>query len=420
MDDSPSILTNKHIVLGVTGSIAAYKAAALASHLTQAGALIDVIMTASAMRLITPLTFQALTGRPVYTSMWEPDTPGGPGTHISHIRLAHRADLLLIAPITAHTIARIALGLADDLLSLTALAATCPVVIAPAMDAGMFENPATQAHLEALRARGVYVAGPGVGRMASGLEGRGRFLEPVEIVGHCRRVLGRDGALAGRRVVVTAGPTREPLDPVRFLSNYSSGRQGFAVAQAAVDAGADVTLIAGPVGEALPTPVGVERIDVPDARAMRDAVLAQATGDLQADALIMAAAVSDFRPESFSEHKIRKDDADQPPHLAPHLALARNPDILLEVAEQTGHPRVTVGFAAESHDLVANARQKLARKKLDLIVANDITAHDAGFAADTNRVLLITADGSEELPLMSKAAVAAQIVDWVAVRLGGG
>ncbi len=406
-----SVLAGKRIVLGVSGSIAAYKAAMIASHLTQQGALVDVIMTASAMRFVAPLTFQALTGRPVYTSMWETETAGGLGTHIAHVGLAHEADLLLIAPATAHTLARLAHGLADDLLSVTALAAHCPIVIAPAMDAGMYAAAATQANVETLRARGVTFAGPTTGRMASGLEGLGRMVEPEEVIGYCRYVLGRSGPLRGRRVVVTAGPTREALDPVRFLSNRSSGRQGFAIAQAALDAGAEVTLIAGPVG--LPTPVGAQRVDVTSAQEMEEAVLAHAAGDEPADALIMAAAVADFRPAQSSAHKIKKAEAER----TLHLELTHTPDILMSVARQARRPRVVVGFAAESRDLIANAQAKLARKRLDLIVANDITAPDAGFEVATNRVHFVTAEGVEALPLMSKEEVAARLMAWVAKRL---
>lgn len=409
-----SVLAEKRIVLGVTGSIAAYKAATIASQLTQAGALVDVIMTGAAARFVTPLTFQALTGRPVYTSMWETDSPGGLGTHIAHIKLAHQADLLLIAPITANTIAQIALGLADDLLSVTALAARCPLIIAPAMDAGMYENPATQAHVQALRERGAYIAGPAVGRMASGLEGLGRFIEPDEVIGHCRMVLGREtGGLAGRRVVVSAGPTRETLDPVRFLSNHSSGKQGFAIAQAAVDAGAAVTLISGPVG--LPTPVGASRIDVESALEMRDAVLDQATGEAQADVLIMAAAVADFRPAEASAHKIKKETGAA---AGMGIELARNPDILSEVAGQERRPRITVGFAAESQDVVTNAQAKLARKKLDAIIANDITGLDSGFGVETNRVHFITGQTVETWPLMDKSDVAERLIIWITNHLG--
>ena len=408
-----SILTGKRIILGVTGSIAAYKAAMLASALTRGGALVDVIMTEAATRFVTPLTFQALTGRPVYISLWGTETTGGLETHIAHVGLAHGADLLLVAPCTAQTLARLAHGLADDLLSVTALAAACPVLIAPAMDAGMYTAPATRANVETLRARGVLFAGPATGRMASGLEGLGRMLEPDEVAGHVRVALGREGRLKGRRVVVTAGPTREPLDPVRFLSNRSSGKQGVAIAQAAVDAGAEVTLIAGPM-EAR-APIGVELVPVLDARAMEQAVLAQATGAGQADALVMSAAVSDFRPERAATQKIKK-GAGEPLS----LTLTPNPDILLSVAQQERRPRVTVGFAAESEDVLENAREKLARKKLDLIVANDITAPDAGFAVDTNRVHFVTADGAEALPLLSKEAVARRLVVWIADRLAGG
>lgn len=409
MADS-SVLTGRRIVLGVTGSIAAYKAAALASQLTQAGALVDVILTDAATRFVTPLTFQALTGRPVYTSMWQTETGGGLGTHIAHVGLAHEADLLLIAPATAQTMARLALGLADDLLSVTALAATCPILLAPAMDAGMYSAPATQANVETLRGRGVQFAGPASGRMASGLEGWGRFLEPEEIVGHVRRVLGQaTGRLQGQRVVVTAGPTREPLDPVRFLSNRSTGRQGVAIAQAALDAGATVVLIAGPLDMA--GPPGVVRIDVTGAREMEAAVLEHATGEQQADALVMSAAVSDFRPAQAAAHKIKKAGD------VPVIELARNPDILLSVAAQKRRPRLTIGFAAESQDLIANAQDKLARKRLDLIVANDISAPDAGFAVDTNRVHFVTANSSEALPLLSKSEVASRLVDWIADRL---
>jgi phosphopantothenoylcysteine decarboxylase/phosphopantothenate--cysteine ligase len=412
-----TILAEKRIILGVTGSIAAYKAAAVASQLTQLGAWVDVIMTESAARFVTPLTFQALTGRPVYTSMWGPESGaesgGGLDTHIAHVGLAHDADLLLIAPITAQTIARLAHGLADDLLSVIALAARCPIVIAPAMDVGMYENPATQANLDTLQRRGVYLAGPTVGRMASGYEGLGRLIEPEEIVGHCRYVLGWGGRLAGRRVVISAGPTQEPLDPVRYLTNYSSGKQGYALAQAALEAGGDVTLISGPVG--LPTPVGARRVDVASARQMRDAVLLHAVAEGRADALIMSAAVSDFRPAQISDQKVKKDETS-----ALTLELTRNPDILAEVSEGTPRPRVVIGFAAESEDLLANAQAKLEAKKLDLIVANDITASDAGFAAETNRVHFVTTQGVEPLPLMSKADVAARVIGWLADRLDAG
>ncbi|GAB4471673.1 MAG: bifunctional phosphopantothenoylcysteine decarboxylase/phosphopantothenate--cysteine ligase CoaBC [Anaerolineae bacterium] len=408
--DTDTILKGRRITLGVTGSIAAYKACPLASQLTQMGARATVIMTESAVRFVSPLTFQALTGQPVYTNMWHTETGGGLGTHIAHVGLAHQTDLLLIAPATAHTIARLAHGFCDDLLSLTALAARCPLVIAPAMDAGMYDAAATQANIALLRERGAYIAGPAVGRMASGLEGTGRLLEPEEIIGHCRLALGRQGPLRGRHIVVTAGPTREPIDPVRFISNHSSGKQGFALAQAAVDFGADVTLIAGPVS--LPTPVGVRRIDVASAREMRDAVLSHACGQVPADALIMSAAVADFRPAHPETQKIKKER-----QAAPAIELERNPDILLEVSEQPRRPRAVIGFAAETEDLLANARAKLARKKLDLIVANDVTAPDAGFEVDTNRVHLVTPEEVITSGLLTKLGVAYQVLGWLTKHL---
>jgi phosphopantothenoylcysteine decarboxylase/phosphopantothenate--cysteine ligase len=404
------LLRGKRILLGVTGGIAVYKVCTLASHLTQMGAEVDVVMTEAATRFVAPLTFEALTGRPVYTDLWHTAGAGLP-THIAHVGLAHAADLLVIAPATANTMAKLAGGLADNLLSTLALAATCPVLLAPAMDAGMWSHPATQANVATLRARGVHFAGPVRGRMASGLEGEGRMMEPEEILGHIRWVLGRQGLLAGRKVVVTAGPTREFLDPVRFISNPSSGKQGFALAQAALDRGADVVLITGPVS--LSTPVGARRVDVTTVQQMLDAVLEDAA---DADALLMAAAVGDYRPATVSEHKIKK-TADLT------LRLERTPDILAAVARQradTGRPRVVVGFAAESQDLLENARAKLEAKRLDLIVANDITAADAGFAAETNRVVLLDREGGvEELPLMSKAAVAETVLDRVTRMLMG-
>lgn len=408
-----SNLAGKRLVLGVTGSIAAFKSAALASQLTKAGALVDVVMTESATRFVTPLTFQALTGRPVYTDLWQTDAGGGLPTHIAHVGLAEGADLFIVAPATANTLAKLALGLADNLLTVTALAARCPMVIAPAMDGGMFAHPATQGNVETLAARpNVVLAGPAVGRMASGLEGPGRMLEPEALFGACRLALGLEGPLAGRKVVVTAGGTRESLDPVRFITNWSSGKQGFALAQAALDRGAQVVLIAAPTQ--LPTPYGAQRLDAPDTQAMLEAVLAEASGDPPADALLMAAAVADFRPAQRAAQKIKKDKDS-----LPAIALERTPDILSEVAKAKQRPGVVVGFAAESQQVIEYARDKLARKKLDLIVANDITATDAGFGVDTNRVTLVTPDDDQTLDLMSKSAVAGHIVDWVARHMKG-
>jgi phosphopantothenoylcysteine decarboxylase/phosphopantothenate--cysteine ligase len=405
-----TILANKRILLGVTGSIAVYKAVDLASKLTQAGAQVDVIMTEAAQRFVTPLTFQSVTGRPVYTTMWQTDTGGGLPTHIAHVGLGEGADLLVIAPVTAHTIAKMAHGLADDLLSVTALAARCPVIIAPAMDGGMYAHPATQANLQTLRDRGVIVIEPEEGRFASGLVGQGRLPETPTLIGHARRILGRAGALAGRRIVVTAGGTREPLDPVRYLSNRSSGKQGYALAQAALDAGAEVTLLSAARDQTVP--VGAALVAVNTAEEMRDAAL---THSDHADGLIMAAAVADFRPAQVAERKIKKSDR---PDEAPTLVLTRTPDILMAVKEQraeSGWPRVVVGFAAESEDLLANAQSKLRSKGLDLIVANDITAPDAGFEVDTNRVILIDADGEPRpLELASKSQIGEAVIRWVA------
>lgn len=404
---SIKVLAEKRIVLGVSGSIACYKAVDLASKLTQAGALVDVILTESAERFVSPITFRSVTGRRVYADMWELEQ------HVSHVRLGESADLLLIAPATAHTIAKLAHGLADNLLTVTALAARCPVLISPAMDGGMYEHPATQANISILQQRSIHFAGPSEGRMASGLKGIGRFVEPELLVGHVRRIIGRSGRLRGHRVVVTAGPTREALDPVRFLSNRSSGKQGVALAEAAADLGADVTLITGPIEYR--DLVGIEVVSVTTADEMLAAVFEAVAG---ADALFMAAAVSDFRPQSFSEHKIKKKPVAGE---ALSINLARNPDILESVKEgkaNSGYPRLTVGFAAETDDIVAYGRDKLERKGLDLIAINDVGAKDAGFAVDTNRIVLMSSSGrSETWPLMTKVDVADRLVAVVADML---
>lgn len=413
MQEAITVVQDRRIILGVTGSIAAYKAADLASKLTQAGAQVDVIMTAGAQRFITPLAFQAVTGRPVYTSMWQPDGSGGLPTHIAHVGLGEGADLMVIAPATANTLARLAHGLADNLLAVTALAARCPVVVAPAMDGGMYAHPATQANLDVLRARGVTVIEPDEGRFASGLVGRGRLPETPALLGQIRRVLGQSGALGGRRVVVTAGGTREPIDPVRDVTNRSSGKQGYALAQAALDAGADVVLISAAGG--LPVPVGADVIPVTTAEEMLRAVQAHLEG---ADVLIMAAAVADFRPARVADQKIKKSGDNEAGLI---LTLERTPDILEAVKAArgtTGWPRVVVGFAAESRDLLDNAQAKLERKGLDLIAANDITATDAGFEVDTNRIVLLDADGGlAELGLTSKAQVGEGVVRRAALLL---
>jgi phosphopantothenoylcysteine decarboxylase/phosphopantothenate--cysteine ligase len=402
--DTP--IQNRRILLGVSGSIAAYKAADLASRLAQAGAQVDVILTQAALQFITPLTFQSVTGRRAYV---DADLWGSEG-HVQHIGLAHQAALFVIAPASANTLAKLAHGLADNLLTVTALAATCPMILAPAMDGGMYAHPATQANLETLRQRGVRIVGPAVGHLASGLRGPGRMVEPGELLGHVRWVLSENGPLAGRKVMVTAGGTQEPIDPVRVIANRSSGKQGFAIAQAALDLGAQVTLISGPVQ--LAAPVGAQIIDVHTAQQMHDAVMESLP---QTDVLVMAAAVADFRPAAPAKDKLKKESG------APAIQLEHTPDILRAVAQaktRLGWPRVTVGFAAESQDLLQNAAAKLRSKSLDMIVANDISATDAGFGVDTNRVTLLYADGrAEALELMSKDQVAAAVMARVVEML---
>jgi phosphopantothenoylcysteine decarboxylase/phosphopantothenate--cysteine ligase len=398
-----TIFNGKHIILGVTGSIAAYKAADLASKLTQQGAAVDVILTPGAEKFITPLTFQSVTGRKAFT---DADLWGGQA-HVLHVGLGHQADLLVIAPCTANTLARLAHGLSDTLLTITALAANCPIMVAPAMDAGMYEHPATQANVKTLLERGILFIGPAEGRMASGLAGKGRMAEPAEVLGHIRLGLARNGRLAGKHFVVTAGGTQEPIDPVRYLTNRSSGKQGYALAQAALDAGAAVTLISHPTG--LAAPVGASLVEVRTAQEMLDAVLVACES---ADGLVMAAAVADFRVKQVAEHKLKKKDG------IPQIELTAAPDVLGTVGQRRGglpNLKVVVGFAAESRDLLENATAKLTSKKLDLIAANDISAADAGFAVETNRITLLYADGRREiLPLMPKTEAAEAIIERAA------
>jgi len=396
-------LSGKRIVLGVGGSIAAYKAADLASRLTQEGARVDTILTAAATRFVLPLTFRSVTGRAAHADLWSEDA------HVLHVSLGHEADLLLIAPATADLIAKLAHGLADDLLTVSALAARCPLVLCPAMDAGMWEHAATKANVETLRSRGARFIGPAEGRMASGLSGPGRLAEPQEIVERLRTLLGAPGALAGRTVVVSAGPTQEPIDPVRYVGNRSSGRQGFAIARAALDRGARVVLVAGPTH--LATPAGAERIDVATASEMRGAVL---TASAKADVLVMAAAVADFTPKNPAPEKLKKGRTARFT-----LELTPTADILAEVGarrKRSRRPRVLVGFAAETGNPLAEARKKLAGKGLDLVVANDVTVPGAGFEVATNHVVLVDASAAETLSLMSKEDVAEAVLDRV-VRL---
>jgi len=403
-----TLLQYKKIILGVTGSIACYKAVDLASKLTQAGALVDVIMTEAAQRFVTPLAFRSVTGRPVFSGMWDLDD------HVRHVGLGEMADLLLIAPATANTLAKLANGIADNLLTVTALAARCPVLVAPAMDGGMYEHPATQANLLTLRDRGVTVLGPAEGRMASGLSGRGRMVEPADLLAHVRLALAKNGPLTGMKVVVSTGPTREAMDPVRFISNRSTGKQGLAVAQAALDAGAQVTLVTGPISA--PIPFGVHALHVETTQQMADAVLGAI---VDADALFMVAAVADFRPGKPSEQKIKKTEMDA---WGLAIGLEVTLDILSAVKERrerTGFPRVSLGFAAETHDAFEYGRQKLLRKGLNFIAVNDVLEPDAGFGVDTNRVVLLSSAGVvEEMPLLSKTAVAERLVYHVAKALG--
>lgn len=397
------MLAGRRVVVGVCGGIAAYKVADLTSQLVKSGAEVDVVMTRAAQEFVTPLTFQSLTHRPVLSDVFAAAREQA----VPHVALAERAEVVLVAPATANILAKLAHGLADDMLTCTVLATRAPVVLAPAMEEEMYAHPATQANLALLRQRGCRIVEPAEGRLASGKIGRGRLAEVPVLLAALRAALGARGDLAGRRIVITAGGTHEPIDPVRFIGNRSSGKMGFALAEAARDRGACVTLIAGPT--TVEPPPGVALVRVETAIEMCDAVL---TAVRDADALVMAAAVADYRPAATLEQKIKRASEELT------VRLVRNPDILAAVAAATaGRPLVRVGFAAETQDIRANARQKLAAKGLDLIVANDVTAPDAGFGTDTNRVVLIDAASEEELPLLSKYEIAWRVLDRVAQRL---
>lgn len=392
-----SALAGKNIVLGVTGSIACYKALDLASKLTQAGANVETILSYGAAQFVTPLAFRSLTHRGVVTDTFDADSAHS----VEHVALARWADIVVIAPATVHCLARLAAGLADDPLTTTVIATEAPLLAAPAMDANMYDHPATQENLARLRHRGVFFAGPAPGRLASGLLGMGRLVEPADLLGHIAAALGRNGDLAGRRIVVSAGGTQEAIDPVRVITNHSSGRMGFAIAEAARDRGAEVALVSAPV--ALPSPPLVRMVKVRSAQDMCDAVLSETVA---ADALIMAAAVADYRPAAAAGQKIKKSAAAEMV-----IQLDQTTDIL---AAATGD-FVRVGFSAESENLEANAADKVRRKDLDLIVANDITEEGSGFGVDTNRVVLIDRElRAERLPLLSKYAVGHRILDRVA------
>jgi len=387
-------LEGKEIILGVTGSIAAYKAVEILRELTRRGAAVTVVLTESGQRFVTPLTFETLSRRPVLTDLFTLEVD----KQIGHVASAGGAHLLLVAPATANTIAKLAHGLADDFLSNIYLSSTCPVLLAPAMDLEMYAHPAVQENLSRLKGRGVSVVEPEYGELASGLIGRGRLAELSAILQAVEDLLHRQGDLRGETVLVTAGPTQEPLDPVRYISNRSSGKMGFAIAQAARDRGAHVMLVSGPT--ALPTPPGVTRTDVTAAEEMYHAVLDRLD---ETTVLIMAAAVADYRPSSQAAQKIKKREAMT-------VELVRNPDILAEAGRRK-RSQILVGFAAETEELIQNAREKLAKKNLDLIVANDIRV---GFGGETNRVTILDRQGSvEELPELTKREAAHRILDRV-------
>lgn len=389
----------RRVVLGVTGGIAAYKSIQLARDLTVAGADVDVVLTAGASEFVLPLPFEALTGRPVHTDLF------APGEALTHIRLARDADLVAVAPATASSLARAAAGISDDLLGAILLATEAPVVVAPAMNDRMFAHPQTQANLARLREIGYQIAGPAVGPLAWGEgEGEGRMVEPEILLEYLGRALEPATRLRGRHLVVTAGPTREPLDPVRFLGNRSSGRMGYAIARAAWRRGARVTLISGP--SPLSPPLGVEFVGVETATEMRDAVAAALPA---ADALVMAAAVSDFRPAQVATQKVKKEEN------APELvSLARNDDILITTRDLRPAHAVIVGFALETENAVAHGLEKMQRKDLDLLVVNDATEPGAGFEVSTNRVVILERGGTRsDLPLLSKDAVADEILDRI-------
>ena len=399
------MLQGKCVVLGVTGGIAAYKAAELLRLLVKSGAEVHVVMTRSAQEFVAPLTFQTLSGHPVHTELFSLIQE----QEIGHISLADRADLVLVAPSTANLIGKVANGIADDLLTTTIMATRAKVLFAPAMNSNMWENPLYRENQEKLESLGYHFIEPAYGELACGWEGRGKLPDPQDIFNAAQSLLGNND-LEGKTVLVTAGPTREEIDPVRFLSNYSSGKMGYAIARAARNRGAKVVLVSGPVH--LPEPKGVETIRVGSAQEMYRAVMSQAES---ADLIIKAAAVADFRPIVRGAQKVKKGRAE-----TMTMELQRNPDILAELGQQKGS-RVLIGFAAETEELLKHAHEKLTHKNLDMIVANDVTQEGAGFDGDTNIVRFLTADGRvEELPRMTKEAVADILLDRARALLPGG
>ena len=397
-------LAGKQVLLGVTGGIAAYKAPDLVRRLREQGADVRVVLTASATRLVTPVTFQAVSGHPVRSGLWDEAAEAAMG----HIELARWANLVLIAPASADFLARLAVGMADDLLTTLCLATDAPIAVAPAMNRLMWANPVTQENVRRLSARGVTLLGPGVGDQACGETGEGRMLEPREIVAALAAGTGAiDGVLAGQKLLITAGPTREALDPVRYLTNRSSGKMGYAVAAAAARAGAEVVVVSGPVS--LAAPRGVRLVQVETAAQMRDAVQAELPG---AAAFIAAAAVADYRPAHPAAHKLKKHAGEMV------VELVRNPDILAEVAASPARPFV-VGFAAETQDVEENARLKLERKSLDMIAANKVGG-DCGFDRDENALLVLWSGGRQDLGSGSKAELADRLIGLIAERMRAG
>ena len=393
-------LQGRTVVLGVTGGIAVYKACEVTSRLRKLGADVRVILTRNAARFVPPLTFQVLSGSPVSADMFEEPAQW----EIKHISWAKAADLLLVAPATANLLAKLAGGIADDMLSTTLLATRAPVLLAPAMNANMWRHPATQKNLESLLSRGVATVGPGKGFLACGDVDEGRMAEPQEIVDAALALLAKTQDFAGRRVLVTAGPTREPIDPVRYISNHSSGKMGYAIAEAARARGAAVTLVTGPVR--LAPPAGVEVAHVITTRDLYDAVIARAADQ---DAIIQAAAPCDFGPDTPASQKLKKQDGDT----GLTLSLSQTPDVAKAVGERKQPGQFLVVFAAETENLLENARRKLASKRADLVVANDVSREGAGFDVDTNIASLVTEKGVTDLPRMTKRQLADAILDVV-------
>ena len=392
-------LTGKKIVLGVTGGIAAYKAVEIASRLRKAGAEVHVVMTREATEFVTELTFREITGQPVTVDMWAKVT----NFNVEHIALANLADIMLIAPATANIIAKTAAGIADDMLTTTLLATKAPIIMAPAMNTNMYENPVTQKNIAELKSRGVQIIEPASGHLACGVEGKGRLPEPAEIVQFVLDFAVGEQRLKGKKIIVTAAGTIEPLDPVRYLGNRSTGKMGYAIAAEAAKQGAEVLLVSGPSN--LPDPVGVRTIRIQTALEMQAAVQEAYAA---ADAVIMSAAVADYRPKTVAKEKIKKSDDELVLHLE------RNPDILYGLGQHKDR-QILVGFAAETCNVEEYAKKKLAKKNLDFIVANDVSASDAGFAVDNNRVQIYTRDGGcEKYPLMSKQELAGIILNKIA------